>query len=231
MDSRGRLRDGVLRAEGDHLRDKFAAKVTSIDDPEQRGRLKVECRALVEDGVELPDWVEPAFPYVGSGDAGFFFLPDVGEFVELEVLTGDADEDFSGVAFQANPDLRWISCLYTDGDAVPAEFREKYGKRMGIKTPSGSFLMFDEDTKDLVLKAGGKVLVGSPDSDEPLVLGNKFKDFAGRLIDAILAITVTTSTGPSTLPLLNAATFAALKAELATLLSDIAFTEKGTPPT
>jgi hypothetical protein len=81
-----------------------------------------------------------------------------------------------------------------------------------------------------VVTPATKMQFGGPNASENLVLGQKFKQFASDLIDALLTATYPTGVGP-TGPMLPPAstTIANLKTQLATLLSDIAFTQKGLP--
>lgn len=59
----------------------------------------------------------------------------------------------------------------------------------------------------------------------PMVLGNALAQTLGELIDAITRITVTTPSGPSTLPILNLSEFQTIKSKLSEILSKITFTE------
>jgi len=210
-------------------REVYEATVTSIADPEKRGRLKVTCGAITAEGMDLPDWVEmSSTPYSGRGDAGMFFLPDPGEVVEIEAVVGSSDDDVPGLGLLAAPDYRWRCCIYPDTASVPAEFRAKYGKRMGIKTPSGQILMFDEALKEVILKAG-KLRLLSEAADEPIPLGNVLLAFLSSFLDQYMAHTHATGVGPSGPPL-TAAQTAALKANNLTnkaILSDAAFVQKG----
>lgn len=209
-------------------RETVEAVVTSIADPEQRGRIKVTSRALAAEGVEIPDWVEPRFPYTGKNDAGWFFLPDPDTMVELELVAGSSQYAYDTEAIILHPQYRWRACIYNDTSDVPSEFRSSYGKRMGLKTPKGQVLMFDEAATETVLLGFLKLKLGSESSDENLVLGQIFKTFASSLLDGIVAHTHQTGTGPSSPPI-NAATFTALKASPITdeaILSDKSFTEK-----
>lgn len=74
---------------------------------------------------------------------------------------------------------------------------------------------------EVVVKAPtGKL--GGVDASEPLVLGNQWKDFAGAIIDAIVAHRhVSGEAGTPTGPPTNATTFTAEKANLASKLSEI----------
>lgn len=93
---------------------------------------------------------------------------------------------------------------------------------------NGAFVEIDKDGNVRVAPAPGKdVFIGDKGATENLVLGQKFKQFASDLIDALLAATYPTGVGPSG-PMLppQSATLTSLKAQLDTLLSDMAFTQK-----
>lgn len=97
-----------------------------------------------------------------------------------------------------------------------------------LTTHAGAFFVIDKDGNIRVQPAPGKdVFIGNQGATENLVLGQMFKQFASDLIDALLAATYPTGTGPSG-PMLppQAATLATLKANLDNLLSDMAFTQK-----
>lgn len=210
-------------------REVYEARVVNTADPDQRGRLRVTCGALTAEGLELPEWVEmAASPYSGTGDAGMFFLPDVGEVVEIEAVVGASDDDAPGLALLSSPDYRWRCCTFPDADSVPAEFRgDSYGKRMGMKTPSGQIFMFDEALKATILKAG-KLYLLSEDADEPIPLGNVLTEFLSSFLDQYLVHTHPTGTGPSGPPA-NALATTTLKAEKidnGAILSDAAFVQK-----
>lgn len=134
-----------------NVEESHTATVTSIDDPDKRGRIKVSCPGLMgsddEDDVggQLPMWVEPCYTW------GWFIVPDVGETVEIVVyISGDDDESFKQGALESlNP--RWRGERYwTDPEAetartVPEDFTAtNYGKRRGLATPQGHVLMFDD---------------------------------------------------------------------------------------
>lgn len=214
---------------GHHLqREVYEATVTSTADPEKRGRLKVSCGAITAEGLDLPAWVEMASsPYSGSGDAGMFFLPDVGEVVEIEVVVGSSDDDYGGLALLTSPDYRWRCVIFPDTDSVPTEFREKYGQLMGIKTPKGQILAFDESLTEMFLKAG-KVRLLSATADEPIPLGNLLVAFLSSFMDLYVVHTHATGTGPSGPPN-NVVDANLLKANNLTnksVLSDAAFVQK-----
>lgn len=130
------------------ISERYEALVTNNEDDEQRGRIKVACVGLLGDEeAELPMWVEPAL------DWGFFFVPDVGEIVEVEVVTHTEQDEHFGQSSIDNLDIRWHGTrYYTEGDGDQTEPRavhndfvaENYGKRRGFATPAGHILMFDD---------------------------------------------------------------------------------------
>lgn len=133
--------------------EKYDAVVTSNDDDESRGRIKVSCPDLLADLddalVELPMFIDPVF------DWGWFVVPDVGELVEIEVdVTSDQDESFLQTTLD-NLQPRWrTKRRYTaesdleDNHEVRlphSDFvSENYGKRRGLATPFGHIFMIDD---------------------------------------------------------------------------------------
>lgn len=94
------------------------------------------------------------------------------------------------------------------------------------KTGSVITLLTSGDVQ--VKPASGKdVFIGDQGASENLVLGQKFKQFASDLIDALLVAIYPTGVGPSG-PMLppSSVTLNTLKAQLDTLLSDMAYTQK-----
>jgi len=130
------------------LTETFPARVTNNQDPNQRGRIKVVCVGLLGDeDSELPTWVEPVHVW------GWFFVPDVGEQVEIEVtVSSEGDESFQQMSID-NLQPKWRGATYKTDDEVegdnearpvPDDFKQNYGKRRGFSTPGGHVLMFDD---------------------------------------------------------------------------------------
>lgn len=131
--------------------EKHDAVVTGIDadEPQPRGRIKVACAGILGDEeTELPMWVEPIL------DWGWFFVPDIGEVVEVEVTTGlDSDESF-GQSTIDNLDIKWRGArrstdATTEERTEPRPIHEdftsaNYGKRRGFATPNGHIMYFDD---------------------------------------------------------------------------------------
>lgn len=125
--------------------ERYPATVTSIDDPEQRGRIRVACSGLLGDEEsDLPMWIEPVLGW------GMFIVPDVGEIVEIEVVTGSDEDEQYGQASIDNLDAKWVGKRYfgnEEGEAptpVPTDFLTNYGKRRGFATPGGHVVVFDD---------------------------------------------------------------------------------------
>jgi len=130
----------------------YPATVTANNDDEQRGRIRVACVALLGDEeTELPMWVEPVL------DWGFFIVPDVGETVDIAVVTDSDEDEIRGQMSLDNLDIRWKGQRYYTNDepenentvatVVHPDFKTAYGKRRGFATPHGHTMVFD-DTPD-----------------------------------------------------------------------------------
>lgn len=125
------------------------AIVTANNDDQKRGRIRVACAELLGDlDADLPMWVEPI------PDWGWFYVPDVGETVEIEVISGNAelDESFGQASIDAL-DVKWRGArFYGDqqGDGQqptpvhPGFTGDTYGKRRGFATPFGHTFIFDD---------------------------------------------------------------------------------------
>lgn len=132
------------------LRERHEAIVTVNEDPEKRGRIKVKCPGIIGDpDTELPDFIEPSF------DWGWFYVPDVGEEVEIEWVTEDENaEGTRGQASIDNPSIFWTTKRFEsiEGEAARPQHDlmtgTNYGKRRGFRTPTGHVLFFDDTPGD-----------------------------------------------------------------------------------
>lgn len=133
--------------------EKYDATVTVNEDDEQRGRIKVACAGLLGDeDTELPMWVEPVL------DWGWFYVPDVGETVEVEVaVSSDEDESYGQMGID-NLNIRWRNKRYytvdepenenTSPTIIHPDFKSNYGKCRGFATPHGHIFMFDDSSNE-----------------------------------------------------------------------------------
>jgi hypothetical protein len=130
------------------------ATVTSTDDPEQRGRIRINSSSLMGDEEEeCPVWVEPVPSW------GWFVIPDKGELVEIECTGRTSEDEQFGQATIDNLNLKWRASKRFWGNESAAEgagktpihpdFLTNYGKRRGFATPAGHIFIFDDTKKDL----------------------------------------------------------------------------------
>lgn len=68
---------------------KRRARVIENQDPERRGRIKVQNTELY--GVSHSPWVMPCYPFYGGRDCGFFAVPPIGSLVWIECEEGLAE--------------------------------------------------------------------------------------------------------------------------------------------
>jgi len=122
------------------IRESVVGIVTDNEDPEKRGRVKVKLPTVLQ-GKTHPEWADATFPYAGF-KVGWFFVPEVGSAVEIEIASGEDSVD--------HPEIFYRAVLYSTKDPIPDQFKTNYPKRKGLRTPSGHLLMFD-DKKDSLL--------------------------------------------------------------------------------
>lgn len=146
----------------------YAAKVTFNQDPEKRGVIRVACVGLMGDeDAEVPVDIEPVH------DWGWFYVPDIGEIVEVECTEGSSEDEQHGQMSIDNCDLKWRSARHYGNDEgetptpINAAFTSKnYGKRRGFATPAGHVLVFDDasGSEEITLswKGGGALLTFDP---------------------------------------------------------------------
>lgn len=157
--------------------ERYPAVVTSTEDPEQRGRIRVACAALLGDeDSELPDFVEPALKW------GWFVLPDVGEAVEIEVTTGHETDESFGQSSIDTLNATWHGTRYYGNEQGKAptpihdDFKTNYGKRRGFATPNGHILWFDDtagkEKIQLTWKQGSKFQYLTFDETGSAILAN-----------------------------------------------------------
>lgn len=130
----------------------------------------------------------------------------------------------SGSSYGATADQGERRLTQHKGTSIELNSKGEYT----IRHKSGSTLvMLDSGDVQVRPAAGKKLFHGDVGASENHVLGQRFKQFASDLIDALLTATYPTGLGP-TGPMLppSSATLAQLKATLDLLLSDMAFTQK-----
>ena len=156
---------------------KRRARVADNNDPEKRGRIKVQNAELFGNGMS--DWAMPCYPFFGGRGSGFMSVPPVGSLVWIECEEGYADHiiytgGFFGVVddghnsdgspIEESPEFQEDTSAapkhakgYYDGsdqgglkgnfNVPPSSFEASYGDVTILQTSAGHMLEFD-DTKD-----------------------------------------------------------------------------------
>jgi uncharacterized protein involved in type VI secretion and phage assembly len=117
---------------------KYRARVTSNEDPLNRGSLQVTVGVLGDD----PVWALPCVPYAGT-DVGMFFLPEEGSLVWVEFEGGDTSLPI------------WTGCFWQNDALVGVPPNRRF-----IKTKEFT-IEIDDETGTLTINAntGGAKLV------------------------------------------------------------------------
>lgn len=75
----------------EEVRGVYPAFVCDINDPEKRGRVRVNCVDVYGDESTKSDWCEPCVPFA-SDDSGDFCIPEKNEGVWITFIDGDIDQ-------------------------------------------------------------------------------------------------------------------------------------------
>ena len=93
--------------------EKHRAIVVANDDPDQKGRIKCACAGILGDeDTSLPDWIPPVL------DWDWFYIPDIGEIIELELNSSDATDEIAGQSSIDGMDLHWRGKRFFTGDSM-----------------------------------------------------------------------------------------------------------------
>lgn len=117
----------------------------NIDDDQGlklRGAVFFNAPTLFDGEFPLP--AVPCFPFASDKGAGMFWVPKVNDEIEIEIEADDGSEDTIDIDL---PEPRYTCMVYSDAADIDEIFKENYPNRMGWKTNSGHFLLFD-DTPD-----------------------------------------------------------------------------------
>jgi hypothetical protein len=160
------------------------ATVTRVDDPEELGRIKVRCEAIAGDDEEIDEWIQPLFSNAGAG-ASVFILPDPGDAVEIEYVTGSTLDSSYGQSFMSNPRLRWKAGVNREKADIPEEFRgANYGKRAGIRVGKNpNMVAFDKEKDEAALKGAKKTRIGTLTGGQPAVVGTDLIAWQTKMLE------------------------------------------------
>lgn len=128
----------------------YPAFVLSVDDPQNRNRLKVHPPGITVDAENgLAAWADCS--YISSKSYGMQALPKVGELVTLTFIGGNLRRP------------RWKFGWYAKGE-MPTQFKNK--DDYGFITKEGHYVIFrdgDDNNIELFHKDGKKVILNTDD--------------------------------------------------------------------
>ncbi len=110
--------------------------VTDVDDPEKRGRIRVQVPSILGEGEELAQWVLPYVRDLAGNKSGSFFPPDVGDLVKIGFDHGHIEYPYYVGGYWAQNEL-------------DSGFTEGYPKVRGWTFKSGQKILVDGNTDKL----------------------------------------------------------------------------------
>lgn len=132
---------------------KYAALVTDVSDPEQRGQIQVQVPSVF--GPDQSVWARPSFPY------GHFFVPHIGAQVWVEFEAGD-------------PRYPLYSGAWYTPDLVPKEAQEDPPANRVIQMPSGHTIeLQDKDGEEKIVVRHKDNSFVTLDKDGSVLISNK----------------------------------------------------------
>jgi hypothetical protein len=129
------------------------ALVVNNDDPEKRGRLKLSCGSLTDEGEELPWWIPPRFHYV-DGSGGWFGIPEKYSWVKLFIAEDSEWDEIQGeqtLSVGEDAGMYWQCSAYNDIQRLSDIFKTNYPKRRGYVYPNGWAVFVDSKDNEMVL--------------------------------------------------------------------------------
>jgi uncharacterized protein involved in type VI secretion and phage assembly len=115
-----------LSADAGRYFGKYRGVVVDNEDPDGRGRLKLQVPSLL--GDTATEWALPCVPFGGVDQVGTYLMPPVGALVWVEFEQGDLSYPI------------WTGTYWTGGMAAPADTPA----RRVIRTPFGHTLELDD---------------------------------------------------------------------------------------
>ena len=135
---------------------------------------------------EYPEPAFPCFPFASTKGAGLFFVPQVGDEVEIEILVDDGTFDTSDVEV---PEPRWRCMIYSAAADIADEFKKNYTRRMGWKSNSGHLFLFDDKEGEELVQLShkiGTILQWDKDGNWiEKIIKDKVSDVAAKYIQTV----------------------------------------------
>lgn len=152
----------------------YRAQVTSTEDDQHRGRIKVKIPSIFGDET-LPSFAEPR-DFRGAGPSkGEFVVPDVDDWVFIEFEMGDSRFPVYSGGWHAEDELDETEFAYADDDTPTTKgFQNKYGQvfkfveedgkeKVYLSTPAGHFFILDDtegaEQVHLIHKTGARLIM------------------------------------------------------------------------
>jgi hypothetical protein len=148
----------------------YSAIVMDPDDPEQRGRLKLEIPEILGAGRTHPEWIHRRLP-AGPGACGLLFLPPVNSIVSVL-------EDLGR--------LRWEGAELGDVNSLPAALADNYPARSGFSSPNGQQVLALDDSDGAVFDLAGGLLVGAGDVIDLRGTGVQLRSSEAATLEALI---------------------------------------------
>lgn len=202
----------------------YRAQVMSNTDDDNQGRIRIRCPAVGDTPDTPPRLAYPIFPLAGQNH-GMKFIPPEETYCYVVFENGRVDTPlWIGGWFArddipsdlAHVDQHWI--LTPGGHRLVFDDRSD-SSQVQLQHSTGAEVLIDKDGNVSISNASGQTVTAGSGQNEAAALGDTLKSLLEQLIDAITAMTVGTSTGPSSVPT-NAAQFIAIKAQLQRILSN-----------
>jgi len=114
-----------------------------------RGAIFFEAPQLFEGEYPIP--AMPCFPFASAEGAGFFFVPKVGDEIEIEINVDDPNKPYDTTDVEL-PEPRWRCMVYSEAADIDDEFKTNYPYRMGWKSNSGNIFVFDDQEGEELVK-------------------------------------------------------------------------------
>ena len=115
-----------------------------------------------------------------------FFVPQVGDEIEIEIQVDDGSFDTSDLEV---PEPRWRCMVYSNAADISSDFKKNYTRRMGWKTNSGHLLLFDDKEGEELVQLShkiGTILQWDKDGNWiEKIIKDKVSDVAAKYIQSV----------------------------------------------
>lgn len=188
----------------------YRAVVVDNNDPDNLGRLKIDCPEVWGEDAGIETWIYPRASFAGN-KTGLYLMPDKNDTVWITFRNGKPDPDYA----------LWQHGWWLKGKAIP---HAKVGVYT-LTTKNGTHITIDENNGKIIqqYKTGKgtwiteqKVFLGKDNANDPAVLGNENANILTTIANDLQTIknamagaqVVATTVGGGTLPVTSLQTAA-----------------------